>query len=245
MYVVLSGWVSEYRQLRDGTRQILDFRLPGEVTGTECLLYDNALYSAVTVTDSTVASISRELFEETQRKFPRLASAFLLSRIANMAALQERAVLIGRRPAFSRIAHLLMELDWRLRRCGLVPNGRIPFPLKQQDIADCTGLTSPYVNRVLKDMRARGLISLQDDVLEIGNPVELTRHAGFNPNYLEPAGQTEWQLPAGTRRPNGAVPAIPPGDASVAVWNAGAAKEQDIRAERVPHSADMTGLIRG
>lgn len=193
IFIVTSGWLSEFRQLRDGGRQILNFRLPGEVTGVECLLYKTALRSAAALTPCTVAAVSREVFEDTQRQFPRLASAFLLSSLRDSAILQEWAVNLGRRPAFPRIAHLLLELERRSRNSGLAHAASVPFPLKQQDIADCTGLTTPYVNRVLQQMRSMGLISMSEDSLEIGNSAELAAAAGFRPDYLQASPQTEWQ----------------------------------------------------
>jgi CRP-like cAMP-binding protein len=145
------------------------------------------------LTHCTVAPVSREAFEETQRLFPRLASAFLLSSLRDRAILQEWAVNLGRRPAFPRIAHLLLELERRLRNSGLARESSVPFPLKQQDIADCTGLTTPYVNRVLQQMRSMGLISIGEESLEIRNSAELANAAGFRPDYLQAAPQTEWQ----------------------------------------------------
>jgi CRP-like cAMP-binding protein len=193
MFILLSGWLSEYRQLRDGGRQILNFRLPGEVTGVECLLYKTALHSAAAITHCLVAPVSREQFEHTQRAFPRLASAFLLSSLRDSAILQEWAVNLGRRPAFPRIAHLLLELERRLQNTGYSNGMAIPFPLKQQDIADCTGLTTPYVNRVLQQMRTQGLIAISEESLQILNSDELARAAGFRPDYLQASAQTEWQ----------------------------------------------------
>jgi CRP-like cAMP-binding protein len=193
MFIVISGWMSEYRQLRDGGRQILNFRLPGEVTGVECLLYRTALHSAAAITQCTVAAVSREQFEHTQRVFPRLASAFLLSSLRDGAILQEWAVNLGRRPAFPRIAHLLLELERRLHNTGYSNGAAIPFPLKQQDIADCTGLTTPYVNRVLQQMRGQRLIAISEESLQILNSEELAKAAAFRPDYLQASAQTEWQ----------------------------------------------------
>lgn len=192
-FIILSGWLIEYRQLKDGGRQILNFRLPGEITGIECLLYKSALHSSAALTNCMVASVSREQFEETQRLFPRLATAFLLSSLRDGAILQERAVNLGRRPAFPRIAHLLLELERRSRNSNLATDASIPFPLRQQDIADCTGLTTPYVNRVLQQMRQEGLVHIGEESLEILNSVELAKAAGFRPDYLQAASQTPWQ----------------------------------------------------
>jgi CRP-like cAMP-binding protein len=193
MFIIVSGWLTEYRQLRDGGRQILNFRMAGEVTGVECLLYKTALHSSAALTQCTVAPVSREEFEDTQRQFPRLASAFLLSGLRDTAILQEWAVNLGRRPAFPRIAHLLLELERRLRNTGYSNGAAIPFPLKQQDIADCTGLTTPYVNRVLQQMRSMGLIAISEESLEIRNSEELAKAAGFRPDYLQASAQTNWQ----------------------------------------------------
>ena len=99
-YIVVSGWLVDFRQLRNGRRQVLNFRLPGEVIGAECLLYRRALYSAAALTDCAVAPVSLEDFERTQKLFPRLAAGFLLMSIRNGAILQEWAVNLGRRPAF-------------------------------------------------------------------------------------------------------------------------------------------------
>jgi CRP-like cAMP-binding protein len=193
MYIVTSGWLTEYRQLRDGGRQILNFRLPGEVTGVECLLYKTALHSVAALTHCTVAPVSRDAFEQTQKQFPRLATAFLLSGLRDGAILQEWAVNLGRRAAFPRIAHLLLELERRLRSSGLAREQAVPFPLKQQDIADCTGLTTPYVNRVLQQMRGMGLIHMGEESLTICNAEELAKAAGFRPDYLLASPQTGWQ----------------------------------------------------
>jgi hypothetical protein len=81
-----------------------------------------------------------------------------------------------------------------LRNSGLSQENSVPFPLKQQDIADCTGLTTPYVNRVLQQMRAMGLISIGEESLEILNSAELAKAAGFRPDYLQAGPQTEWQV---------------------------------------------------
>src|SRR5215212_7943296 len=99
-FIVVSGWLIDYRQLRNGRRQILNFRLPGEVIGVECLLYRDALYSTAALTRCEVAPVSRADFERTQEMFPRLASAFLLTSLKDGAILQEWAVNLGRRPAF-------------------------------------------------------------------------------------------------------------------------------------------------
>jgi CRP-like cAMP-binding protein len=213
-FIVVSGWLVDYRQLRNGRRQILNFRLPGELIGIECLIYRDALYSTASLTHCSVAPVSREAFEQVQILFPRLASAFLLTSMRDAAILQQRAVNLGRRPAFQRVAHLLLELEQRLRTSENHDRKRVPFPLSQQDIADCVGITPQYVNRVLQQMRRMRLIRLDDGSLEILDSAELQSVGRFTPDYLTTERQTTWQrrftlpVPPANDMPLSAVPPL-------------------------------------
>lgn len=193
IFVVLSGWIQLYRQLKNGGRQVLDFRLPGEVFGIESLLYRRTLYSCQALTSCVVAQIQHSKFEITQDRFPRLASAFLLTAVKDGAIYHERAVNLGRRPAFQRIAHLFLELEKRARAALIIRDNEVLLPLTQQNIADCTGLTVPYVNRILQQMRSIELLDYGPHGLTLLDAKRLAIAAGFEPDYLEVSYQTDWQ----------------------------------------------------
>lgn len=59
LFILTSGWVAEAKLLRSGKRQILNFRLPGDILGVECLAYKAALHSTVTLTRCTVARLQQ------------------------------------------------------------------------------------------------------------------------------------------------------------------------------------------
>lgn len=189
IFILTAGWLLESKLLRSGNRQILNFRLPGEIVGIECLAFPAALHTTTTLTPCTVAPMMVESFENTQRDFPRLASALFLMTLRDGAIRHEWEVNIGRRTALSRCAHLFAELDRRIHERGLALDGAVPMPLTQEDIADCTGLTPPYVNRMLQKMRVLGLIRFESKVLEILDRVELAKVAGFDPTYIEGWGR--------------------------------------------------------
>ncbi len=193
IFLVLSGWVQLFRQLKDGGRQVLNFRLPGEVFGIELLLYRRSLYSCQALTNASIAQISHNMFEATQQEFPRLASAFLLTAVKDGAIYYEWAVNLGRRPAFQRIAHLFLELERRARMSLASPDDDVHLPLTQQHIADCTGLTVPYVNRILQQMRALQFLEYGPQGLTILDGKRLAVAAGFESDYLEVSWQTNWQ----------------------------------------------------
>jgi CRP-like cAMP-binding protein len=189
LYILTAGWLVESKLLRNGNRQILNFRLPGDIVGIECLAFPQALHSTTTLTHCTVAPLRVESFESTQREFPRLASALFLMTLRDGAIRHEWEVNIGRRSALSRCAHLFAELDRRIHERRLALDGAVPVPLTQEDIADCTGLTPPYVNRMLQKMRVMGLIRFESKVLRILDRVELAKVAGFDPTYIEGWGR--------------------------------------------------------
>jgi CRP-like cAMP-binding protein len=188
LLILRSGWMVEFKLLRNGHRQILNFRLPGDLACVECLAYRAALHSTATLTQCTVSPLQFEEFEETQRQFPRLASAFFLMTLRESAILNEWEVTLGKRPALSRVGHLLLELDRRLRARGLAEDDWVQLPLTQEDVADCTGLTTPYVNRVLQTLRSKGLIRFEHRRLEILERAELARMAGFDPAFIDDWG---------------------------------------------------------
>ncbi len=185
LFILKAGWIFKSKTRRNGSRQILNFRLPGDILGVECLAYKAPLNSTTTLTHCTVAPLTVKAFEQTQREFPRLATALFLMTLREGAILHEWEVNLGQRSAFERVAHLLLEMDRRLRMRGLAQDGSVSLPLTQEIIADCTGLTTPYVNRMIQDMRSKGLIRFEQQTLEILNEAGLSKAAGFDPSYIE------------------------------------------------------------
>ncbi len=213
LFILKRGWLVDFKQLRDGGRQVLHFRLPGDIVGLECLAYNVALHSTAALTECTVARLSRGAVEKLQRDHPRLAVALVLLMLRDQAILHHWAINLGRRSGFARVAHLLLELSFRLRiRCPTDGPG-VVFPLTQQDIADCTGLTAPYVNRILQEMRRRDLLHFADQVLEMRDPEDLARLTDFRPDYLQTFPKMPDPLAAA---PVPVAIAIPPGRAGAA-----------------------------
>ena len=104
--------------------------------------------------------------------------------------LRERIVSLGRRDARSRVAYLLCELLWRLQAAELASGDVFSLPLTQTEIADAVALTPTYVNSILKDFRARKLISIERRVLHVLNMTALQAEADFNDEYLNWEGDS-------------------------------------------------------
>jgi CRP-like cAMP-binding protein len=184
-YLLQSGWLMEYRGLRDGGRQILNFRLPGEVVGLEGVAYAAALHSVATLTECLIVDLELAAFEELQRSFARLATTLFVQTLREEAILHEWEASLGRRSASARIAHLLLELQRRLELRGLCEGNAFDFPVTQADLADCVGITPPYANRILRTMQQSGLIRIRGRRLALLDLEGLVEAAGFERAYLE------------------------------------------------------------
>ncbi len=116
-----------------------------------------------------------EIFNE----FPRLGAAILWAASRDEAMVVEHLVSIGRRSALDRTAHFFLELSERLRLVGLATEQEFDCPLNQYVLADALGLSAIHVNRVLRQLRERKLMTLKDRKVTIHNMSQLKLLAGF------------------------------------------------------------------
>jgi CRP-like cAMP-binding protein len=117
---------------------------------------------------------------------PQLATRLFWSSAAETAMLAEHLITIGRRSALERVAHFLLELSVRLHKLGLIEEETFRLPLTQEIIADALGLSVPYVNRILHQLRDEGLIKMKNQRICIQNVEELAALADFKQDYLQP-----------------------------------------------------------
>jgi CRP-like cAMP-binding protein len=97
----------------------------------------------------------------------------------------EHLVSIGRRSALVRIAHLLLELGLRLQVVGRGSESGYVCPLNQYLLADALGLTAIHVNRVLRQLRERGLVTFRDGRVEFNDLEGLRELAEYHSGYLD------------------------------------------------------------
>jgi CRP-like cAMP-binding protein len=184
-YVLLEGWAAGYKILPDGKRQIINFSIPGDFLGLRSFLLRTADHSVVTLTDAWVSRFEQQRILQILEDLPRVGTAILWALSREEAIVVEHLVDIGRRNAIERLAHLLRELGERLKIVGLGDDAGYACPLTQEALADAVGLTPIYVNRVLRQLRERGLASLNRRQLVIHDLAGLQALAEFNIAYLD------------------------------------------------------------
>lgn len=184
VFVMLAGWGCRYKLLRDGSRQILAFLLPGDFCDLHVGILREMDHSIATLTRAEVAIIPRERMEELGEARPMIMRAFWWAQLVDEGVLRAWIVSMGRRNSLERVAHLICELYLRMRNIGLAGNDRCEMPLTQVVLADALGLTPIHINRVLRKLREDGVMELGGGKLIISDPEKLARIAGFDDNYL-------------------------------------------------------------
>lgn len=188
---VYSGWAARVRRLSDGRRQILSFILPGDLVSAAAIFADRLPFFVEAITDVRYSVSQRAQVDEILARDPQLVRTLVSACLAEQAEVEELATDLGRRRAEERIARLFLQLKTRLEARGQV-HGQVclqesgqeseqvsgpsfDMPLRQQHIADATGMTVIHVGRVLGALRHDGVVHIADGRLTIADLAALER----------------------------------------------------------------------
>lgn len=178
------GLIARTKDLSEGKRQITEIHVPGDFVDLHGFLLKRLEHDVAALSAVRVAYVPHERLRRISEEQPHLARLLWLSTLIDAAIQRERILSIGRRSALARVAHLLCELYARLDAIGLSNGSSVALPLTQTDLGDATGLTSVHVNRMLRQLRERGLATLRDRWLQIDDKEGLFDLAEFDPSYL-------------------------------------------------------------
>ena len=186
-FILEDGWACSYKLLPDGGRQVIDFPIPGDVMGLRSVLLRASDHGFAAVTDITVAEVSARQLVAAFEQQPRIGVAFLWAASRDEAMVVEHLVNCGRRTALVRTAHFLAELGLRLQLAGLGTAAGFACPLNQYLLADALGLTAIHVNRTLRQLRERRLLTFRDGRVTFHDLPRLRQLAGHHSGYLDQA----------------------------------------------------------
>jgi CRP-like cAMP-binding protein len=183
-HFILTGWACRMRELGNGRCQIVNILLPGDAIGLHRQSRLLAPAHVVAVTSMrTIEAPEIAIAWRDRERVPGLATALDLAVAEEEFFLMGQIMRLGRQTAYERVAHLFMELDYRLTGRGLSTNNSFPLPLTQEVLADAVGLSVVHVNRTLQQMRREGFIELARGRLKLLDR-EALRKAG---EFVEPA----------------------------------------------------------
>lgn len=182
--LILSGFTATYKITAGGKRQIMTFGIVGDIPDLHSLHLKVLDSSIGTLTECRVGFITHEDLCDLCTRYPRIAAAFWRETLIEAAIFREWVANVGRREAYTRMAHVLCELLVRLRAAGLVEDHSCNLPITQGEFGDAMGITGVHVNRVLQQMRTDGLIETKGTRLTIPDWDRLKQVGEFDPTYL-------------------------------------------------------------
>jgi CRP-like cAMP-binding protein len=178
------GFAFRSKTTFDGLRQILSLHIPGEIPDLQSVHLKLMDHDLTTLTPCTLGFIPHEAVRHLTRTRPNVAAAFWRETLIDAAIFREWVVDLGRRSATARMVHLLAELYHRLEAIGRARGGMFELPITQTELADCLGLSTVHVNRVLQDLRRQSLLKVNRSEFRLLKQQQLQELAGFDPAYL-------------------------------------------------------------
>jgi len=179
IHLVLDGLATRSKMLKDGSRQLMAFLVPGDLCDLEVFVLNAMDHDIVALVETKCAVISAADIEQLLTESSNLTRAFWWSTMTDSAVLREWIVNHGSRDALARIAHIVCELLIRHRIVGHTVDNTFAFPMTQDDLADATGMTTIHLNRSLKQLREDGLLEWRSKVMTVLDFERLSRVAQY------------------------------------------------------------------
>jgi len=183
--LLLEGFAFRYKIMEGGKRQIFSFHIPGDIPDLQSIHLSVMDHSLATLVSSKVGFITHDTIRGLIRSHPRMGEVFWRDTLIDAAVFREWMIGLGRRSAYTRIAHLLCEMFVRLRVIGLTEGNTCELPVTQSELGDALGLSTVHVNRTLQELRANRLVnSPRTSVIAIDDWEGLQKAGEFDSTYL-------------------------------------------------------------
>lgn len=167
LYTALKGMGLRYVMLPDGRRQVINLIFPGDFIGLQAGMLGEMGHSVEATTHMTLCVFDRSDFFEFFRGASERAFDVTWLAATEEHFLGDTLATVGQRDAFSSVAWALVRIFQHADALGLVQNGSMPFPYKQQDIADLLGLSLVHTNKTLARLREKQLVTWSDGALKV------------------------------------------------------------------------------
>jgi CRP/FNR family transcriptional regulator, anaerobic regulatory protein len=180
-YILASGCVILGTLLEDGSRQIFQLALPGDVIGFG-VNKDNG-YFAQAISDVKVCVMSNTSLDNLVKNHSAVAMRLIENLAKSNSSYQQYLLSLGRKDARQALAYLIMDVTERLKK--QVPGYSLDksegcfFPLNQEDMADILGLTKVHVSRVISQFKKEDLIECRHKKLKVLNREKLRKIGSY------------------------------------------------------------------
>ena len=179
LYTALRGMGLRFKSLPDGKRQVINLIYPGDFIGLQAGMLGEMGHAVEATTRMTLCVFDRNDFFDFFRSSTERAFDITWLAATEEHFLGDTLTTVGQRDAFSAVAWALARIFQRGQTLGLVRDGAMPFPYKQQDIADAVGLSLVHTNKTLARLRDRQLVTWSEGKLKVHDLAELAGAANM------------------------------------------------------------------
>ena len=179
--LVVSGWVGRLSLFADGRRQVISTMVPGELVQ----FHRNPFIESIMIAliDAQLADLTSlmDALDQRPERHPQLRIALNLASHLEEAQMADQVVRLGRRTAFERLGHWLLDLQHRLAMAGVSQGERFAMPLTQDMLSDVLGMSIVHINRIVKQLRREGLLDVRGGFVTILQPERLRMITEYTP----------------------------------------------------------------
>jgi CRP-like cAMP-binding protein len=186
--LIVEGFICRSADDHRGQRQMVSLHVPGDFVDLDGFKLKRLDHDVITIGPAQIAIYEHDAIAKLIRRSSHLTASFWISGLLDAAIHRAWIFRLGRLEADARIAHFFCELHARLEAVGLAQNDSFDFPLTQPDLGQALGLTGVHTNRVLRSLRERGLLTLKNRRVDIGDWKSLAKLGNFDPGYLYSSG---------------------------------------------------------
>lgn len=183
--IINQGWACRYSILSNGNRQIINFYLPGDIINPYTIAVTKENHTIYSITSLYISTFNQETLHQLLSLSPKLDSLYKQMICTEEAMLAEHVVRVGRRSAYQRTIHLLLELYQRLNIIGHTHQRTFYMPLTQELLADMLGMSIVHMNRTLHKLRDEELIEIQTNKISLLNLPKLEQLAEYQSILLD------------------------------------------------------------
>ncbi|ABD55124.1 cyclic nucleotide-binding domain (cNMP-BD) protein [Jannaschia sp. CCS1] len=192
--VLKSGWAVVKADSSDGRSQILRVYLPGEVMGLAEIGSSHANHRIIMQTDGKICPFPRAGLAPLYSDYPRLGALLTAVGSLDQIALRHHASSLGAMDATGRLKFWLLQLRSRLEVANVGLGNRFRVPFSQVEIGQAVGLTSIYVNKLLRRFMDDGDLEIERPYFRLLNREQWERDCEYVNPFVDM--DTSWFPPA-------------------------------------------------
>jgi len=182
--LVMKGLVGRFGENADGDRQITCLYIPGDMADLPSVVSPKSAWGLAALTATTILDVPHVDLRRLAAKHPGLAEAFWRDCVADGSIFSEWVVNVGRRNALTRLAHLFCEMAIRCERAGQGDRHSFALPAIQSDLGNATGLTPVHINRTLKELKMRSILTTASGKVTVRDWEKLVSTGDFDDAFM-------------------------------------------------------------